>query len=310
MLDIQTKQRRVGRPENISARGLEMLFSIWRYRSAGTKALHRLVAPQDGVYGLSKELIKLADKGLIWGEKVVYTGYQWSLTPKGYLVLEPLIGERLGIPSAGIEKSLSEFHEVEKMRWYAANQKCLVFQQVLLAVCGGKNPESVFSRELTASRVRIAHTWLPQLGSHLPDCFVSWSDSKRTRVFAIEYFTAHRGLRKNMELANAYKRIKVDGIFLILENPRLPDGQPRTDLHNALYATEWASSAKWHILREGDLASGLAAVVYNVEDKPVGSLGQVLGVSPQSGHQSHKLSALIADLHAKPKVWGRAYQRE
>lgn len=310
MLDIQTKQRRVGRPEIISSRGWEMLFSLWRYRSAGTKALHRLVAPQDSAYGLSKELIKLADKGLIEGEKMFYTGYQWSLTPKGYRALEPLIGERLGIPSVGIEKSLSEFHEVEKMRWYAANQKCLVFQQVLLNICGGKNPESVFLRELTASRVRDTYPWLPKLGSHLPDCLVSWSDSTRARVFAIEYFTAHRSLTKNIELANIYKRIKVDGIFLILENPRFLDGPTRTNFHNALYVTKWASSSKWNVLREDDLASGIEAKVYSAEDKPVGNLGKALGVPSQSSQQSHKLSTLISDLQAKPKVWGREYQRK
>lgn len=83
-MDIQIGKKQAGRPTSVSLRGMAAMVSIWRFQSLGTRAAHYLVAPSDGLYGFSKELIKLEEKGFIEGEKTWATGFKWSLTPLGF----------------------------------------------------------------------------------------------------------------------------------------------------------------------------------------------------------------------------------
>lgn len=310
MFDLQLRQKTVGRPQTTSSRAFAMMYAIWRHGSLGTKAIHRLAAPKDSLYGVSKELIKLENRGLIEGFKGWRVGFRWLITPKGYQLLEPYIAEHVGIPSVGIEQSISDITEEMADRWCHFQQSVFLLNLTLMALDPGDSAEGVTLRELYATRVREKYPWLPNLGSARPGSLIHWPNTKRGRTFAIEVLPAVRRFSSRVQDFRTLRRLKVDEIFLIHE--RVSDADNRSDhfLRSVFQECGIKDNSRWHIVEEQELSEPLQAPVFNVQGKPRGTLATVLGLNPDEARSKAKaLRAMAEDVMAKPKVWGRAYQR-
>ncbi len=310
MFDLQTRQKGVGRPKTTSARAFEMMYAIWRFGSLGTKAIHRMIAPKDSPYGISKELIKLETRGLIEGNKDWQVGFRWFLTPKGYQLLEPIIAERIGVPNVAIEKTVSSLREVERNQWCQFQQDILIMHQVLTVLCPVQEAEAVLMREMSALKIRDIYPWLPKLGHKKPGAIVHWPIGRRGRTFVVDVLPTSQNFSTRVESLRRLMTPRCDLIFFVSEYAYEFDRQNRFVLDHAMRECGITDASKWLVVMQEDLARPSAIVVKDIYGQGNRILGEVLfGKSDTPRIQDVALDRIAIDLAARPKVWGRAYQR-
>jgi hypothetical protein len=288
-----------------------VLYQLWRYGSAGTKSLWQLTAPQDGLYGFSKELIRLEDQGVVFGERSnqYHRQFTWTITTKGFAELAPLLSKRYPNLVKSIQANITKAKESERDTWYRENLQALMALEIVRLLSPWKNPETVTAREMTFTEPPKSKRWLPSFSDHYPNGLVMWPGPLKPRVIAVEVWIESKNMSALEKIVRAHGKTKSDKVLVVVPNTNRTSKFHAELLRSAVARAGLGTQRKFLVIEEDALIHGESSTVYNLEGKHIGSVESVLLAKPYEPHKLPKHAAFMANYLARPKVWGRAYQR-